>query len=188
MAQTTSGHKEWEAVCGALAGGQQHVLLRKGGIHEGREGFSFKHDRFYLFPTRFHAQGEQVRQSYGNASGPGMDEWNPGDEISINMWCEAVWASTLTDWKKVVALERFHIWTEDLVRERFDCGAVEQIHCAFVRVFALREPLILTYERKYGGCRTWVDLPFALPEDLSPVVPDDEYMQVRSDVEQVLAL
>ena len=53
--------KEWESVCEALGSGQQAILLRKGGIHEGRAGFSFKHERFFLFPSRFHAQAEQVR-------------------------------------------------------------------------------------------------------------------------------
>ena len=56
------GFKEWQVVCDALASGRQTVILRKGGIHEGRAGFSFAHESFYLFPTRFHAQGEHVRE------------------------------------------------------------------------------------------------------------------------------
>lgn len=33
--------KEWDIVCKALEEGRQSLILRKGGIHEGREGFSF---------------------------------------------------------------------------------------------------------------------------------------------------
>jgi hypothetical protein len=50
------GFKEWQVVCDALASGRQSIILRKGGIHEGREGFSFGEELFYLFPTRFHNQ------------------------------------------------------------------------------------------------------------------------------------
>jgi len=50
------GFKEWDVVCEAIGSGRQDVIFRKGGIHEGRDGFSFKHPEFYLFPTLFHAQ------------------------------------------------------------------------------------------------------------------------------------
>ena len=43
--------KEWAVVCAALASGQQSLILRKGGIHEGRDGFRVAHREFWLFPT-----------------------------------------------------------------------------------------------------------------------------------------
>ena len=115
------------AVCDALLAGRQQLLLRKGGIHEGRKGFSFRHEAFALFPTRFHAQAAQIRDLQPPVGK--TDEWEVGEEVFFEVWCEAVWARTLSDWNQVRALEPFHIWTEDLVRERFDCGDVQQIHC-----------------------------------------------------------
>ena len=47
----------------ALGRGEQIVILRKGGIAEGRGGFRAEHDRFWLFPTRFHQQSEGVIES-----------------------------------------------------------------------------------------------------------------------------
>src|SRR5438477_1344443 len=44
------GFKEWSLVCDALGRGEQSVILRKGGIAEGREGFSFRYREFFLFP------------------------------------------------------------------------------------------------------------------------------------------
>src|SRR5438445_10939324 len=55
------GFKEWAVVCEALGRGRQSIILRKGGIAEGRDGFSFKHKDFYLFPTWFHEQPQKVR-------------------------------------------------------------------------------------------------------------------------------
>jgi hypothetical protein len=50
------GFKEWALVCEALGNGTQSIILRKGGIAEGRDGFRFKHDEFLLFPTLYHEQ------------------------------------------------------------------------------------------------------------------------------------
>jgi hypothetical protein len=57
------GFKEWANVCEALGRGEQTVLLRKGGIAEGRDGFGFRHSGFFLFPTFFHEQIDKVRIS-----------------------------------------------------------------------------------------------------------------------------
>ena len=55
--------KEWGVVVDALGSGEQIVVLRKGGIAEGREGFQVEHEKFWLFPTRFHQQAEGVVES-----------------------------------------------------------------------------------------------------------------------------
>ena len=179
------GYKEWVAVSDALLEGRQHLLLRKGGIHEGRKGFSFRHDAFAVFPTRFHAQAAQIRGP--RPEGGGADEWEVGEEVFFEVWCEAVWAHTLSDWNQVKALEPFHIWTEDLVRERFDCGDVQQIHCALVRVYRLTEPFTVPYARGYGGCRTWVNLPVRPPELMEPVVEDSAFEAARTAIETILS-
>jgi len=155
----TIGFKEWQVVCDALASGRQAILLRKGGIHEGRHGFSFAHKSFFLFPTRFHVQGEQVREG---AVTP-MPEWQVGDPIRITHHAEALWAITLTDWSRVAALEPFHIYSEPTVHDRFDWEgkgmASGSIHLALVRVRQLASPWEFPYEARFGGCRSWIQLP-----------------------------
>ena len=176
-------YKEWVSVCDALGAGRQHLLLRKGGIHEGREGFSFKHESFVLFPTRFHAQAEQIRVPCEEGAEAG--EWQVGDLVTIRYSCQAIWAKTLTDWEQVCRLEPYHVWSESLVRERFDCGEVQQIHCALVRVSALPVAVQLPYEKKYGGCRTWVDLPWDGERIGAPVLSDEAFAEVRAEIEAI---
>ena len=53
--------KEWAIVVDALGRGEQIIIFRKGGIAEGRGGFEVQYPRFWLFPTLFHQQREQVR-------------------------------------------------------------------------------------------------------------------------------
>lgn len=150
--------KEWEVVCDAIKDGRQKLILRKGGIHEGREGFSFAHEEFLLFPTRFHAQGDHVTVP-GVVAKP---EWQPGDEVVLDTRVMVTKAVTLTEWEDVAALEGQHIYKEELIRERFFWEgkgmAAGSIHVAYLEVEVLENPLVLEYGKKYGGCRSWVEV------------------------------
>ena len=167
--------KEWQVVCDALASGRQSILLRKGGIHEGSQGFSFAQKSFFLFPTRFHVLADQVREGKVAV----MPEWRPGDTVRITHYAEAAWALTLTDWKNVSALEPLHIYSKQTVRDRFDWAtkgmAHGSIHLALVRVWKLTKPWELLYETSHGGCRSWVNLstpPLDWNESAVPVLDD----------------
>lgn len=175
------GFKEWQVVCDALAVGRQSILLRKGGIHEGRAGFSFAHESFFLFPTRFHALADQVREGEVKV----MPEWQPGDLIRITHHAAALWAITVTDWEKVAALEPLQIYSEQTVRDRFDWEgkgmASGSIHLALVRVRELATPWEFPYEARYGGCRSWVNLPEppeAWLENARPVLDDEAFARL----------
>lgn len=189
MSAAPIGFKEWQVVCDALASGRQSIILRKGGIHEGRQGFSFAHESFFLFPTRFHAQGDQVREGEVKT----LPEWQPGDELRITHYAEASWAITLTDWSQVAALEPFHIYSEATVRDRFDWEgkgmASGSIHLAFVRISELAQAWILPYQNSFGGCRSWIQLPEP-PADwqssLQPVMGDDAFETLRDRFESIL--
>lgn len=172
------GFKEWQVVCDALSAGRQSILLRKGGIHEGRQGFSFAHESFFLFPTRFHALADQIREGDVNV----LPEWQPGEVIRITHHAEAARAVTLTDWSRVAALEPLHIYSEQTVRDRFAWEgkgmASGSIHVALVRIRELAEPWEFPYEAKFGGCRSWVNLPVppaGWEKDVRPVIDDSAY-------------
>src|SRR5690349_6003032 len=55
--------KEWAVVVDQLGRGEQILILRKGGIAEGRDGFQLEHEEFLLFPTLFHQQRESVTEA-----------------------------------------------------------------------------------------------------------------------------
>ena len=91
------GFKEWAHVCDALTEGVQTLILRKGGIHEGKGGFEFKHSTFFLFATWFHTQGEMLRwlpETAQVAFPP--EEGRQSVEISGFAKLEALWR--VTDW------------------------------------------------------------------------------------------
>ncbi len=177
------GFKEWQVVCDALASGRQSIILRKGGIHEGRDGFSFANQSFFLFPTRFHAQGDQVREGEVTV----MPEWQPGDEIEVTHHAEAEWAITLTDWQQLADLEPLHIYSESTVKDRFDWEgkgmASGSIHIALVHVRKLATPWCFPYEKSYGGCRSWIKLPEPpanWKNDAQPVLDDSAFSDLSA--------
>ncbi len=168
------GFKEWAIVCQALGEGRQTVILRKGGIAEGREGFAFRHQEFFLFPTFFHEQVEKTR--LGDASIPEPNEL----QIEIEFLARIERACRIESWETVVALESFHILQESVVRERFDDSRTAGIHVALIRVFRCEPTWILPNEKSYGGCRSWVKLPdWPTHMEFKPVLTDAEHAEIE---------
>jgi hypothetical protein len=166
------GFKEWAIVCEALGRGEQTILVRKGGIAEGRDGFGFRHAEFFLFPTFFHEQVDKVR-----GTAVKIPEARVG-EVEIRYFAKLVEQREITSWATAAALELFHILQESVVRERFDYKQAG-LHVALVRVFRLVPSWIFPEEPAYGGCRSWVNLPKCPAEiRFEPVLSDPEHEQI----------
>jgi len=162
--------KEWAVICEALGTGLQSVIIRKGGLAEGRAGFSFQHEEFVLFPTWFH---EQLGKTTLPPETPVPEE--PGEDLEIRYTATVEWKGLLTDHKKVARLRDFHVLHESVVEERFHYDGDDGVYVAFVRVYRLDPPLRLKNEKKYGGCRSWVDLPEIEETALVSVLSDEEH-------------
>jgi hypothetical protein len=173
------GFKEWALVCEALGAGRQSLLLRKGGIAEGRGGFGFRHSEFFLFPTFFHEQAGKVREPA--AVIPAAQD----EEIAIRYFAKLEAQREITDWTEVGVLEPLHILAESVVRERFEYKGAG-LHVALVRVFRLEPAWIFPDKPAYGGCRSWVDLP-ECPEAtrFEPVLSDEQHAEVAERFQRV---
>jgi hypothetical protein len=174
------GFKEWAIVCEALGRGEQSVILRKGGIAEGRAGFIFEHREFFLFPTFFHEQVEKTR-----SVGVEVPQQRAG-EIEIGYFAKLEFSAVVTSWEIAAALEPFHVLQREVVRERFDYDQAPGIHVAFVRVFRLAPRWIIEDAPRYGGCRSWVKLPPPAEELKLEAVVSDEVHLSREEALQAL--
>ena len=170
------GFKEWAAVCEALGRGVQNIILRKGGIAEGRDGFSFQHREFFLFPTWFHEQPQKIRDKNIAIPAPSTAK------IEINLFAKLELARVITSWAIAEALKPFHIFQSEVVRERFEYDEARGVHVAFVRIFRVIPTWSFANDKKYGGCRSWVKLPEPPPDlCLEPVVSDTEHARRRDE-------
>lgn len=166
------GFKEWALVCEALGRGEQTILLRKGGIAEGRGGFGFRDAEFFLFPTFFHEQLVKVRTATAEIPAPRKGE------VEIRYFAKLETQGHLMSWGQAAALEPFHILEESVVRERFAYKSAG-LHVALVRVFRLEPIWLFPDKPAYGGCRSWVNLP-ELPAGtrFEPVLSDEEHDKI----------
>lgn len=153
------GFKEWALICDALGRGEQTILLRKGGIAEGRDGFQFHEREFFLFPTFFHEHAGKTRTPDAKIPVPREGE------IEVRVFAKLELSAVVNDWETVLALEPLHILKREVVRERFDYDEAPGIQVALVRVFRLEPSWNFPDEARFGGCRSWVKLP-SLPENL----------------------
>lgn len=182
--ETTPAFKEWQVVVAALEAGEQTLLLRKGGIAEGRGGFAMRAPRFWLFPTAFHAQREKVK--------PAAHRWLPPPApadtaaataapatVTLTSFAEAVEHRFLDQWPEVAALAPQHIWTEETVRERFLWSKPAGVHLIVVRVFRLQQAIELPLTPEMGGCKSWIELPLHFNEHAAVPVLDDSAFAAR---------
>lgn len=146
--------KEWQVVCDALATGEQTLILRKGGIAEGKLGFQWLHESFLLCPTFFHEQLAQVKGERPLRPAP-----PEGSPVAFELFAEIKRAARLSRWEDVELLEPHHIWTESAVRERFEWGDEPGISLAIIRVWRLAQPWTVEWQPSFGGCRSWFGLP-----------------------------
>jgi len=182
--------KEWAAVCEALAAGRQTIIFRKGGIHEGREGFRVQHSRFWLYPTNFHQAADGLASDAGQFISRALagTKPRPGEvpTNSIRLFAEVAEVRELRSESVALRLAGQHVWSEATVRQRF---AYRQpgLFLLVVRIFARDPPALVRETAEMAGCKSWVTLPAAITtDDLKPVLGDTEYaarlQQIRSAV------
>jgi hypothetical protein len=172
--------KEWAVVCEAIGSGRQSIMLRKGGIAEGRDGFAFKHQEFFLFPTWFHEQLEKTTLPVGTLLPPQLE-----GEIEIRHAVTLEWSRLVTDAARLPSLREFHILHDSVIDERFRYDEVPGIYVGFVRGFRLVSPRRLAMQKSFGGCRSWLDLPSLEDVELIPVIGDKEHAS-RNETLQAL--
>lgn len=173
MTPSAYAFKEWSAVVQALGAGEQILLLRKGGIAEGRGGFQIKADAFWLFPTAFHAQREKTKPSAAKwfVAPPAAE-----NELRLEYSAKIVKSTFVTDWSTAQALDPYHIWTMDTVSERFNWSKPPGVHALVLRIYKAVTPIVLPLTPEMAGCKSWVEVPAALEAyPSSPVLTEADF-------------
>jgi hypothetical protein len=150
--------KEWAVVVDALLGGRQIVILRKGGLREGRSGFHIEHPQFLLFPTLFHQQREAVQPAAQARYDELAPSFPPPETLRLEGFARVLAWRRLESLAAAARLRGQHIWRDEVIAERFDGGREKEIHALAVRVFRLAAPVELPMSKSYGGCKSWIEL------------------------------
>lgn len=180
--------KEWAIVVDALGRGEQIILLRKGGISEGRGGFQVEHPEFLFWPTLFHQQRENVteeaRRRFDEIA-PGLP---PAELLRLEYFAEVVHWERLESLAAAQRLQGQHIWREEVIAERFDWGRQKAIFALAVRVHRLPQRIELPVKPEYGGCKSWVELAENISrEGAEPVMEEAAFTQKLAQFKRALA-
>ncbi len=173
-------------MCEALGSGQQAIVIRKGGIAEGRDGLRFGHEEFLLMPTFFHQQAERVRPEV-EFSAPAPRESGDESPVEIRHAATLVWHRHITDHASLRKLAAFHILTEEEVEARYRQDPAPGVQVALLRVYRLDPPRVIPWQRGFGGCRSWaeVDEDFAGCMRVS-VLSEEQFAALEQELRAIL--
>ena len=195
--------KEWAVTVRALAEGEQLITLRKGGIREENRHFEIEHDRFFLYPTFDHQQGNLVRASHRPELGRALEEgvWSEGeplaaqldapggvpqpDRVRIRAWAEVAASYLITDPRCVDALSPFYVWTTDYAEKRLAWKRRHPLHVIVLRTYRIPRPVTVKVRPEYHGCRSWIELYRDLPFEGTPVLSDEEFERASEEIERI---
>lgn len=168
--------KEWAVIVDALGTGRQIVILRKGGISEGRGGFQVDHPEFLLFPTLFHQQRESVLPD----AQARFDQlvFPPPEILRLEYFCRVVSWRKLDSLTAAQALEGQHVWKPEVIAERFEWGRSKAIFALAVRTYKLPKAIDLPMLPSHGGCKSWIELEQDIdPAGAAPTLSDAEFKE-----------
>jgi hypothetical protein len=169
--------KEWAVVIEALASGRQVFILRKGGIAEGKRGFELLHRRFLLFPTWEHQHREALQPEWRDR----FDALEPPDASVIELrYLAEVHDIALAPPTPAPFLHRAksHVWTREFFEKRYEYRPDLPLYAAALRVYELPNVVKIPNDRRYQGCRSWVELYEDVPVDgAEPVLSESAFMQ-----------
>ncbi|MCG3147385.1 MAG: hypothetical protein PCFJNLEI_00824 [Verrucomicrobiae bacterium] len=184
-AETNIAFKEWAIVVDALGGGEQLLILRKGGIREQRGEFSLEHRQFWLFPTQFHEAEQSIIPSK-RAALRELTAASRSDMVAVQYFAVVDQVIQITDRALLSQLQGRHIWAEHILQQRFDFGRETGLHALITRIYRLNQPVSIPTKESYGGCKSWLQLDSALTGDITPVLDDAEFERQRDELCEIL--
>ncbi len=178
--------KEWDVVCEALGSGRQVIVIRKGGIAEGKNGLRFEHEEFALLPTFFHQQSERVVPEADFAARQGGAE-GERESVEIRHAATLVWHKVVTDRAVLAKLQSFHILAPSEIDSRFEQKPEPGVQVALLRVFRLDPPQRVAWQKSFGGCRSWAEMDADLDScSRVSVLSDEQFNELERALRAIL--
>jgi hypothetical protein len=183
QAENRSALKEWASIEQALAIGEISMLLRKGGIWEQKGDFRVEHREFWIFPTSYHQNQEELLPGF-RWRVDAARKIDPGpDRVRIGLYAMVEDAYRVEDAAVLRRLEGLHPLAPTTVTSRFAYRNKPYLHVLLLRTFRMPEPYVIPNTLDYEGCISWVELDEPLAtHGAVPVIPDREFAAQRAQL------
>jgi hypothetical protein len=180
--------KEWAVIVNALGCGRQILILRKGGLREGRDGFQVDQAEFLLFPTHFHEQLESVLPEAQGLYDQKSAALASPSSFSLEFFARVVSWHALESLEAAQRLRGQHCWREEVIAERVAWGKSKGIFALAVRVFRLPRRWELPMRPSYTGCKSWIELETDIPTaGAQAVLSEDQFARQRQQFDDAWA-
>jgi hypothetical protein len=178
--------KEWAVICKALAEGKQALILRKGGLAEPDSTFSLQASRFWLYPTYVHQQRAGIKAEELPLLEAAEAEKPPAGVIRLTHFVEVPGVYQVRELFAALVLNHLHVWSEETVRKRFEYR-YPFILVLPTRVYRVAQPLEISEQPEYAGCKSWVEFDRELPTDGAvPILDDEAFRDVLRSLDALL--
>ena len=179
--------KEWAAIEQVLAAGETALLLRKGGLWERREGFEMEHRQFWIFPTLYHQNPQELKSAHSWALEAARAAHSGVDRVRLEHFAVVTDAFRVEDLDILQVLAADQALTPETIEARFRYRNRPYLHALLLRVYRRHPPYIVPNTLGYEGCVSWVELDDALETaGVTPVLGDDRFAEIRARVLSVL--
>ena len=180
--------KEWASVLTALGGGEQLILIRKGGLIEPGSGFELVSPIFVLYPTFEHQTVNFLRAPYQRYFHEAIAQRPPQEQIRFEFFGMAVSSAESRDPAIIERLSPFHVYNEAFLHQRLKWKPEQPLVIVIMRAFQLAAPRTIPLVPRYAGCRSWVELESPVPlEGARPVLDDARFRQRAQEIASLLA-
>jgi hypothetical protein len=177
--------KEWAAIVDALHRGEQSLIVRKGGLRDPGGRIAPGPDRFWLYPTAYHAQAVDLVEPAASRAAALCEELQR-PEVHLRAWAECVARHELPGTLDPARLDGLHLWTRDALRRKWDWGAAAGATLLVLRVHRTPSPIVLTRTAEHGGCRSWIEVGDTPCPDPMPVLSDSAFETLRETLRERL--
>jgi hypothetical protein len=157
------------------------LLVRKGGISERRGGFDVEHRAFWIFPTAFHQNAEELAPDFRDL----IRDIEPvsRDEVRLRVFARVEEAFKVESMEVMERLAGLHPMAPETVRSRFEYKGRPYLHVLLVRAYTLPQPVVIPNTIGYEGCVSWVTLDDEIPTaGAVPAIGDEEFEELRAEV------
>ncbi|HEU0014871.1 MAG TPA: DUF1802 family protein [Longimicrobium sp.] len=177
--------KEWAVVDEALARGEVSVLLRKGGIHERSGDFGVEHRAFWIYPTGWHQNPEDLAPRLH----PLLDAIAPPPRgiIPFRVFAEVDAVIRIESREALDRIEHLHPLSPAAAHYRFSYRDRPYVHALLVRAHRLPHPVELRETNRYEGCVSWVELDQEIATaGAQPVLSDEAFGAIREELARLV--
>ena len=172
--------KEWDIVCRSLQGGDQIVLLRKGGIHDVEGVFELQEKHFLLFPTFLHQQPGMVKESRRGELR--LRDGEP-ETIAIGGWASVTDVVRASGREAVDRIFAHHLWDVPQIDMRFNYKPSHPLYVVLLRAYRLPAVVEVANTKEYAGCVSWVPLGREISlTGSAAAMGDEEYERRRGEI------